>query len=93
MSFDECLVYLKTFGRHLDADIDKFFLVAMSFKISKQMLKDLEKLYASESVPSDVIFDHDQKKWLPSIPLPPSSDNHSKLIDDKLPADELPEEK
>lgn len=42
MSYDESLVYLKTFGRYLEIDIDKFFSIAMAFKISKQMLKDLE---------------------------------------------------
>jgi len=42
MPYDESLVYLKTFGRYLEIDLDKFFAIAMTFKISKQMLKDLE---------------------------------------------------
>ena len=42
LCYDESLVYLKTFGRHLETDTEEFFKTAMKFKISKQMCKDLE---------------------------------------------------
>lgn len=42
LSYDESLVYLKTFGKQLEADVEQFYLSAMSFKITKQMCKDLE---------------------------------------------------
>jgi hypothetical protein len=35
MSYDESLVYLKTFGRYLETDLDQFFELSMTFKISK----------------------------------------------------------
>lgn len=58
MSFDESLVFLKTFGRQVDTDIEKFFRIAMTFKISKQMLKDLEDIYhKDESSRLKAVFD------------------------------------
>ena len=35
LSYDECLVYLKTFGKNLETDIENFYSIAMSFKITK----------------------------------------------------------
>ncbi len=57
LSFDESLVYLKTFGRHLETDVEVFYEIAMSFKITKQMCRDLEKFYQQESTRYDVEFD------------------------------------
>jgi len=46
LSFDESLVFLKTFGRYLETDVELFYEKAMSFKITKQMCRDLEKFHA-----------------------------------------------
>lgn len=63
LSYDECLVFLKTFGKQLDTDIERFFETAMSFKITKQMCKDLEAFQRMD-VPHDwVDFDHENQKW------------------------------
>ena len=35
MYYDESLVYLKTFGKSLNVDVEKFYEIAMSFKITK----------------------------------------------------------
>ena len=35
LSYEESLVYLKTFGKSLETDVEKFFELAMSFKITK----------------------------------------------------------
>lgn len=49
LPYDESLVFLKTFGRHLETDLEKFFQLAMTFKISKQMCRDLEEHYANQT--------------------------------------------
>ena len=36
----------------------------MSFKITKQMCKDLDKIFATEKTPRDTIFLAAQKKWI-----------------------------
>lgn len=64
LSFDESLVYLKTFGRHLETDVEKFYELAMTFKISKQMCKDLEKFFQDGNVPFDLEFDKAANKWM-----------------------------
>jgi hypothetical protein len=64
MSYDDSLVYLKTFGRHLETDVEKFFETAISFKITKQMLKDLERFHAQEKDGSDIEFDLENKNWV-----------------------------
>lgn len=45
LDYEECLVYLKTFGKQLEADVESFYASAMSFKITKQMCKDLESFF------------------------------------------------
>jgi hypothetical protein len=54
LSYDESLVYLKSFGKNLDTDVENFYEIAMSFKISKSMCKDLEKIFYECKNPHDV---------------------------------------
>jgi hypothetical protein len=35
LDMEESFVYLKTIGKHLEIDIDKFYSKAMEFKITK----------------------------------------------------------
>lgn len=50
-------MYLKTFGRHLEVDVEKFYQIAMSFKITKQMCKDLDKFFHAGKTALDLHFD------------------------------------
>ena len=63
LCYDESLVYLKTFGKNLNIDGESFFKIAMDFKITKQMCKELDKIYKEEGDPHNVIFDATAKKW------------------------------
>ncbi len=64
LSYDESLVYLKTFARHLETDSEEFFKQAMSFKISKQMCKDLEANYSNINGPKELCFDTETQTWI-----------------------------
>lgn len=66
MSFDESLVFLKTFGRHLETDVDYFFKIAMGYKITKHMCKDLEQFQRAGVSIHDVDFDHENNCWVQS---------------------------
>jgi hypothetical protein len=47
-------VFLKTFGRTLETDVERFFELAMSFKITKQMCKDLEAFQMAGKTADDI---------------------------------------
>ena len=64
LCYDEQLVYLKTFGKNLVVDVEKFYEVAMSFKITKQMCKDLDKVFYNEKNPRYIYFNEGLKKWM-----------------------------
>jgi hypothetical protein len=51
LSYDESLVYLKTICKQLEPDVEQFYITAMSFKITKQMCKDLESIFSSSQTP------------------------------------------
>ena len=61
--YDEGMVFLKTFGKHLNTDMDRFYAKAMSFYITKQMCRDLERYMPMLDDNYEIIFDQNRLKF------------------------------
>lgn len=85
LDYDESLVFLKTFGRSLEADLEKFFLLAMNFKISKQMCKDLEAFFFKRlndpTIESELEFDHESLKFVEK-PVKQESNDDGEVVEE-----------